>query len=252
MEARHPAGTLYLVPNVICGYDEPGGAPELQLPAVAISRIAGLRHFVVEAERQAWRLLAKLLPRPELAAVSMRVLNEHTAASELSPLLDPLCAGFDVGVIPEAGIPCVADPGAALVAMAHSRGIRIVPLTGPSSLVLALAASGLEGQRFSFLGYLPQESASRRRELAAIDRGIRADGSTRIFIETPYRNDRLLADCLAVLSPQTMLCVARSITSEDEWIRTDSVEGWRRNPAAPGKRPAVFLAGRSARLSSKQ
>jgi 16S rRNA (cytidine1402-2'-O)-methyltransferase len=147
-------------------------------------------------------------------------------------------------------MPCVADPGAALAALAHDRGFGVVPLVGPSSILLALAASGLDGQRFSFLGYLPQDQGGRRAALASIDRGLRADGSTRIFIETPYRNARLLEDCIAVLSPTTRLCVAASLTSLAERIRSAPVSAWRAEPWPLGKEPAIFLAGLTAAVGA--
>jgi 16S rRNA (cytidine1402-2'-O)-methyltransferase len=143
-------------------------------------------------------------------------------------------------------MPCVADPGAALVALAHDAGIAVRPLVGPSSILLGLSASGLDGQRFSFLGYLPQEPAERRSALAAIDRGVRQDGATRIFIETPYRNARLLAECLATLSPDTRLCVAASLSGSGERVRSESVSAWRAKPWPLGKEPAVFFVGRAA------
>ncbi len=242
-------GTLYLIPNILGEFGDTGAAPELQIPAVALTRIRELRHFVVESEKAAWRLLSRVSERDALSATSMQVLDEHSLASALPALLAPLEAGKDTGIISDAGIPCVADPGAALVALAHERGIRIVPLSGPSSIILALSASGLDGQRFSFLGYLPPETAARRQALLSLDRGIRADGATRIFIETPYRNEKLLDDCLGALSKDTMLCVARALTGPEESVRTDSVGGWRADRSSVGKFPAVFLAGRTACLS---
>jgi len=233
-------GTLYLVPNLL----DPGTPPEATLPAVALARVRELRRFVVEGEKAAWRLLSRVLDPEAAKAVSLERLDEHTPPEDLPRLLAPLEAGEDLGLISEAGLPCVADPGGALVALAHDRGARVVPLVGPSSIFLALAASGLDGQRFSFLGYLPQEQAGRRAALARIDREVRADGATRIFIETPYRNGRLLEDCLACLSPGTRLCVAASLSTDSEAIRSATVAQWRRSPWDPGKVPAIFLAGR--------
>lgn len=234
-------GTLYLVPNSL---DAEIGPVEAVIPAQALARMASLRHFVVEGDRAAWRLLSRVMDRESLAGVSLEKLDEHTLPEEVPRLLAPALAGEDLGLLSEAGLPCVADPGGALVAAAHAAGIRVVPLVGPSSLLLALSASGLDGQRFSFLGYLPQERAARRSALAAIERGVRADGGTRIFIETPYRNDKLLEDCLEVLSPETRLCVAAGLTTEGEQVRQASVASWRAAPQAIGKKPAVFLVGR--------
>lgn len=233
-------GTLYLVPNLL----DDRSPPEAALPASALARIRLLRHFVVEGEKAAWRLLSKVLDAEAARETSVERLDEHTPPDALPALLGPLEAGEDLGLLSEAGLPCIADPGSALVALAHERGARIAPLVGPSSILLALAASGLDGQRFSFLGYLPQEAAARRAALERIDRGIRSDGATRIFIETPYRNGRLLEDCLACLSPGTRLCVAASLTAPEETIRSAPVSEWRQRPWSPGKVPAVFLAGR--------
>jgi 16S rRNA (cytidine1402-2'-O)-methyltransferase len=233
-------GTLYLVPNLL----DTESPPEAVLPASALARIRQLTRFVVEGEKAAWRLLGKVLDAEAVRGATVERLDEHTPPEALPALLAPLESGVDLGLLSEAGLPCVADPGSALVALAHDRGARIVPLVGPSSIILALAASGLDGQRFSFLGYLPQESAARRAALARIDRGVRSDGATRIFIETPYRNGRLLEDCLSCLSPDTRLCVAASLTAPDETIRSAPVSEWRRSPWAPGKVPAVFLVGR--------
>ena len=232
-------GSLYLVPNLL----DPETLPEATLPATALERLRTLRRFVVEGEKAAWRLLSRVLDPEAARSVSVERLDEHTPPEALPSLLGPLEAGEDLGLISEAGLPCIADPGSALAALAHDRGFRVVPLVGPSSILLALAASGLDGQRFSFLGYLPQDRAERRAALARIDRGILADGATRIFIETPYRNDRLLEDCLACLSPATRLCVAASLTGPGEAVRSAPVAEWRARPWSPGKVPAVFLAG---------
>jgi 16S rRNA (cytidine1402-2'-O)-methyltransferase len=239
-------GTLYLVPNILI----PGASPESSLPAAALARVRLLRRYIVEGEKAAWSLLSRVLGPAEAAGVRMERLDEHTKEEELTALLAPLEEGEDIGLLSEAGMPCIADPGGALVALAQDRGIRVTPLIGPSSIVLALAASGLEAQRFDFLGYLPQEPAGRRAALASIDRGIKSDGATRIFIETPYRNARLLEDCLALLSAGTRFCVAASICSPTERIRCASVAIWRETAWPLGKEPAIFLAGRRAETGS--
>jgi 16S rRNA (cytidine1402-2'-O)-methyltransferase len=239
-------GRLYLVPNLL----DASSLPEATLPAAAIERVRSLRRFVVEGEKAAWRLLSRILDAEAASKVSMDRLDEHTPRGALPALLSPLEAGEDLGLISEAGMPCIADPGAALVALAHDRGIAVIPLVGPSSVILALAASGLDGQRFSFLGYLPQDPQGRRAALLAMDRGIRADGATRIFIETPYRNARLLADCLELLSPATRLCVAASLCSDSERIRSSPVSSWRASPWPLGKEAAIFLAGHAADTGS--
>jgi len=243
LKVSETKGRLYLIPNLLgeAGETPP---PELALPAIALAEIRRLRRFVVEGERAAFRLLTKVLDHDAIAGVSVERLDEHTPQEELPRLLSPLLAGEDLGIISEAGLPCVADPGSALVGLAHDKGIRVIPLTGPSSIILSLAASGLDGQRFSFLGYLPQDQGARKAALLEIERGVQSDGATRIFIETPYRNDRLLDDCLAVLSPETRLCVARGVTTAAEMIRSSPVSLWRSGREKIGKEPAVFLVGR--------
>jgi len=233
-------GRLWLLPNVLCAE----GQLEAVLPAAALARIKTLRRFVVEGDRAAWRLLARIMDRAELDAVTMERLDEHTRPQDVAALLSPALAGEDLGLLSEAGLPCIADPGGALVAAAHAACIEVKPIVGPSSLLLALSASGLDGQRFTFLGYLPQDRGQRRNALISIERGVKLDGGTRLFIETPYRNDRLLEDCLGVLSPDTRLCVAASLSSESEIVRSMTVAEWRARKPVIGKVPAVFLVGR--------
>jgi len=169
-------------------------------------------------------------------------LNEHTPPAAVPALLAPLLEGADVGLLSEAGLPAVADPGALLVAAAHARGIAVVPLVGPSSILLALMASGLEGQRFRFHGYLPAEAPARRARLPDLERESARARETQIFIETPYRNDALVADILAACRDETRLAVAADLTAPTEWIRMDRVKGWKASPSPPiGKRPAIFL-----------
>jgi 16S rRNA (cytidine1402-2'-O)-methyltransferase len=231
-------GRLYLVPAWL----SPGSEPEAVLPARALERIRALDAFVVEEAREARRFLAACRhPRP-MRELALSELNEHTDQASVPALLAPLLAGKDVGLLSEAGLPAVADPGALLVAAAHAQAIAVVPLSGPSSLMLALMASGLEGQRFRFHGYLPVESPARRERLAGIERGSARDDETQIFIETPYRNDALLADIVAACRGTTRLAVAADLTAPGEWIRMDRIEEWKARPSPPiGKRPAVFL-----------
>lgn len=237
---ENPKGRLWLIPNVI----SPAAPLEAAMPATALARIKLLRRFVVEGDRAAWRLLSRVMDKAELEAVTMEKLDEHTKPEDVPALLAPLLAGEDLGLLSEAGLPCIADPGGALVAAAHRAGIEVKPLVGPSSLLLALGASGLDGQRFTFLGYLPQDRGQRRNALVSIERGVKLDGGTRLFIETPYRNDRLLEDCLGVLSPETRLCVAADLSSDSERVLSMSVAEWRERKPVLGKVPAVFLVGR--------
>jgi len=214
---------------------------EAAIPAECLARIRSLRDFVVEDARSARRFLAACGHPGPMRAIRMAELNEHTPRAEVAALLAPLLEGHDLGVLSEAGVPAVADPGAPLVAEAHARGIRVVPLVGPSSVLLALMASGLEGQRFRFVGYLPAESGARRAALAELERQSARNGETQVFIETPYRGDALLADLLATCAPATRLAMAADLTGKGESIRMDRVEGWRKRHDPIGRRPAIFL-----------
>ncbi len=231
-------GRLYLLPAWLAE-DAP---PESVLPAPVLERLRTLDAFVVEDAKSARRFLAACRhPRP-LREIEMAELSEHTDRAAVPALLAPVLAGRDVGLLSEAGAPAVADPGALLVAAAHARGIRVVPLVGPSSILLALMASGLEGQRFRFLGYLPTEPAARRARVLEAERDSARARETQVFIETPYRNEALLADLLPVLRETTRLAVAADLTGPNEWIRSDAIENWKARPSPPiGKRPAIFL-----------
>jgi 16S rRNA (cytidine1402-2'-O)-methyltransferase len=231
------AGRLFLLPAWL-SEDTP---PEAVVPGPVLERMRALDSFIVENAKSARAYLAACgHPRP-MREIAMAELNEHTKPGAIAALLDGLLAGKDVGLLSEAGLPAIADPGAALVAAAHARGITVVPHVGPSSIALALMASGLDGQRFRFVGYLPAESAARRVKLAEIERHSASQAETQIFIETPYRNEALLADILHACRGATRLAVAAELTSSREWIRMDAVAAWRSKPAAIGKRPAIFL-----------
>jgi len=218
---------LYCIPTPL------GGAPREALPAPAITLIRSLGDFVVENAKSARAFLGALdMPVREL---SIKVIGE-----ERDPLA-PLRAKRSLGLLSEAGCPAIADPGAALVEQAHREGFRVVPLVGPSSIVLALMASGLEGQRFAFCGYLPREAIDRKKTIVELERRSRSEKETEIFIETPYRNDVLLAALLEACDPQTKLCVAADLTLPNESISTRTIAEWRRTKAAIGRRPAVVL-----------
>lgn len=229
-------GTLYLLPTGL------GDAPlEPVLPQGSREIAHRLNHFIAENPKSARAFLIQIdYPRP-LSTVSIAVLDKDTAATAIPALLAPLQQGLDIALVSEAGCPAVADPGALLVRAAHQAGIKVVPLVGPSAILLALMASGLNGQRFAFHGYLPIESAARARQLHELEQRSRRDDATQIFIETPYRNNAMLQALLAACSPQTLLCVAADITQPTEQIITRSIADWRRNTPALHKRPAVFL-----------
>ncbi|MBP5565965.1 MAG: SAM-dependent methyltransferase [Bacteroidales bacterium] len=228
-------GKLYLIPSPLGEYE-----PAEVIPEGTLSVLKGLQTFVVEETRTARRYLSAAGLKGHIAELEFHELNEHTAPAEVEALL-PLFEKGDVGLISEAGLPAVADPGAALVALCHRHGITVVPLVGPSSLMLALMASGLDGQSFAFRGYLPAKTDERRAAIRRCEKDSAGLRQSQIFIETPYRNDSLLGDLLEQLSPATKLCVAADITLPDAFIRTDSVAGWRKNKPVIGKRPCVFI-----------
>lgn len=230
-------GRLFLLPAWL----SEDTRPEDVVPAPVLERIRALDAFIVEDAKSARAWLAACGHPKPLREVKLRELNEHTLPADVPALLDDVVAGQDVGLISEAGLPAIADPGAMLVAQAHALGVTVVPQVGPSSILLALMASGLEGQRFHFHGYLPAESAARKSRLAQLERDSARHAETQVFIETPYRNDAMLADLLATCRAGTRLAVAAELTSPREWIRSDSVGAWRAKPAAIGKRPAIFL-----------
>jgi len=218
---------LYAIPTPL------GGEPQDALPAPALATIRGIKDFAVENAKSARAFLGALdMPVRELSIV---------AIDEKTDLLAPLRAGRPVGLLSEAGCPAIADPGAQLVEAAHREGFRVVPLVGPSSITLALMASGLEGQRFAFCGYLPREGAPRAKRIRELEARSRRERETEIFIETPYRNEALFSALLEVCAPATRICVAADLTLGTESVRTRTVAEWRRSKGAIGKRPAVFL-----------
>jgi 16S rRNA (cytidine1402-2'-O)-methyltransferase len=230
-------GTLYLIP---CTLGDT--APEQVLPQHVISVARKLSYFVVEQPKSARQFLSTLKPEQPIQSLHFASLNEHTTATDIAGLLAPLLAGHDVGVISEAGCPGVADPGADLVNLAHRNGIRVVPLVGPSSILLALMASGLNGQCFAFHGYLPIAEAERSKAIAKLEAESARLKQTQLFIETPYRNDRLFGALLGQCRPETLLCVATDITLPGEQILTRSIAQWKSLPALQlNKRPSLFL-----------
>ena len=233
-----PRGNLYLVP-VALGEHTPWAH---FLPAQAQAIAAGLRHFVVETARAARAHLKQLdYPHP-LRDTDIRELPAEAADAALDALLAPALAGTDLGLLLDAGCPAVADPGARLVARAHALGIRVVPLVGPSSILLGLMGSGLNGQSFAFHGYLPVAEGERDGALRTLEDESRKLGRTQIFIETPYRNERMLDALLRTLKPETRLCVACELNTADEFLLTRSVREWKKaaRPAL-ARRPALFL-----------
>lgn len=229
-------GTLYLLPTPLSD-GELGDV----LPAKELEVIASLDCFVVEELRTARRFLSAAGKRGQVESLKLHELNEHTSPEELSKLAAIFEGGRSVGLLSEAGLPAVADPGAGLVEICHQKGIRVVPLVGPSSLMMALMSSGLNGQSFAFRGYLPAKTPERRKALQDIEKLSARLHQSQIFIETPYRNDAMLADILECCNGNTRLCIAVNITAPDEMIRTRSVAQWKKDLPVIGKRPCVFI-----------
>jgi 16S rRNA (cytidine1402-2'-O)-methyltransferase len=211
------------------------------IPAEVLSVVKGLRHFIVEDTRTARRHLKKMVPEIVIDDLVFMELNEHSQKTGLETLLQPIFSGFDLGLLSDAGCPGVADPGTDLVKIAHEKGIRVVPFVGPSSILLSLMASGMNGQNFTFLGYLPVKPAERSNAIREIERNSAREKQTQIFIEAPYRNARLLEDLLAVCNPQTRLCVAVDLTMESEFVVTKTIAEWKKAVPDINKRPAIFL-----------
>lgn len=230
-------GTLYLIP-VPLGPT----APAESLPANVLATIKPLTHFVVEQAKTARAFLKAAGTDTPLQELTLVELNEHTKTNELDLLLAPLRAGHDVGLLSEAGCPAVADPGANLVGLAQKENIRVVPLIGPSSLLLALMASGLNGQRFAFQGYLPAKEADRSKALKELESESRKRQQTQIFIETPYRNRQMFDSILQACQPGTRLAVATDLTLPGESVLTRTIQQWKKQtPPEIERRPSVFL-----------
>lgn len=215
-------------------------APSDVLPQKNIELISAVKFFVVEELRTARRFLKACNKAIDIDSLSFSVLNEHTQPHEVAAMLQPALEGNDIGIISEAGCPAVADPGADLVAVAQRKGIEVVPLVGPSSILLSLMGSGFNGQSFAFLGYLPVDAAKRNAALRQMERDIRRN-QTQIFIETPYRNNRLVAELADSLPAEMMLCVAADITAPTQSIVTRSIKDWKKATYDYNKRPAIFL-----------
>lgn len=229
-------GKLYLFPSPL-GDNEPREV----IPGPVLDRMLEIRTFVVEEVRTARRFLSRAGLKGHIGELEFHELNEHTQPKEVEALAALFENGQDVGLITEAGLPAVADPGALLVALCHRRGIEVVPFTGPSSLMLALMASGLDGQSFAFCGYLPAKTDERRSAIRTIEKRSSQLHQTQLFIETPYRNDSLMADLLASCRDDTRLCIAADLTLPTATIRTRTVRDWKKAPIEIGKRPCVFL-----------
>ncbi len=229
-------GILYLIPAPL-GYGDISHVVPLGVKRI----VATLDTFIVENAKTARQYLAELGLSAPLRHIQLEVLNEHTRPDELKALLKPLLSGKNVGLMSEAGCPAVADPGADLIKLAHANRIRVVPLAGPSAILLALMASGLNGQRFAFHGYLPVTETERRKKIAELEKNSQALDQTQIFIEAPYRNRKLLQSLLETCQDTTLLCLATDITLAGESIATKRIKEWKSGLPDINKRPTVFL-----------
>ncbi len=228
--------TLFLIPNTL-------GECVLRnvLPDGNADVIRSLRHFIVEDVRTARRFLKLVDKGIDIDSLTFYELNQHTDAASVGSMLEPMASGNDMGVISEAGCPAVADPGADVVAIAQRRGYRVVPLVGPSSILLSVMASGFNGQRFAFLGYLPIDAAERQKAVKKMETRIYAESQTQIFIETPYRNSKLVEQLLTWCQPSTKLCIAYGITTPNENIRTRTIAEWKKQLPVLDKVPCIYL-----------
>ncbi|MBP3662515.1 MAG: SAM-dependent methyltransferase [Bacteroidales bacterium] len=229
-------GKLYLIPSPL-GENDPAEV----IPGPVLKSLEGFRTFVVEEVRTARRYLSKAGLRGKIGDLEFHELNEHTDEATIEGYIRLFDDENDVALISEAGLPAVADPGAQLVALAHRHGIEVVPCVGPSSLMMALMASGLNGQSFAFCGYIPAKTDERRNRLKTLEKVSAQLRQTQILIETPYRNDSLFTDILSVCGATTRVCVACNITMPDAYIKTMKVAQWKKEGLVIGKRPCVFL-----------
>jgi 16S rRNA (cytidine1402-2'-O)-methyltransferase len=234
-----PKGQLVLIPNSLGGPATCSFTPDLK------ARVLSINSFVVEEIRSARRWLKALEYPGDFSDVQFHLLNEHTKSHEVEALLLPLLQGHSMGLISEAGLPCIADPGAELVRAAHQFGIKVIPFVGASSIFLTLMASGLNGQQFSFNGYLPRDQQQRAQRIRQMEQLVRSQNQTQLFMDAPYRNDAVLETLLKVCHPDTLLCIAADVTCPSEIITTKSIAEWVHHPPTLGKRPVMFAIGRA-------
>ena len=229
-------GKLYLIPTRL------GDNPPLEVLPISIKKIIeNLDDYIVENEKTARRFIKRVSPSKSQPSLKIQVLNKYTTEAERNTFLDACHDGTSVGLVSEAGCPAIADPGADIVRLAHQMDIRVVPLVGPSSILLALMASGMNGQSFTFNGYLPIDKAERKSKLKTLERLSSENNQAQIFIETPYRNMKMLEDITTILHPNTRVCIACDLTLPSEFIKTKTSKEWKNNKEDLHKRPAIFI-----------
>ncbi|MBL7473693.1 SAM-dependent methyltransferase [Robertkochia sediminum] len=234
--ASQQKGKLYLIPSTLGDND-----PLEVLPVTVKAVIENTTYFIVENQKTARRFIKRIAPEKSQPSLQLFTLNKRTEASEYADFIAPCLKGHDVGILSEAGCPGIADPGADIVALAHRNAIEVLPLVGPSSILLAMMASGMNGQSFAFNGYLPIDKGERKQALKRYERISREQQQSQLFIETPYRNDKLLQDLIQQLHPETRLCVAADLTLPTAYIKTLPVIAWKKEHPDLHKRPAIFI-----------
>jgi len=229
-------GKLYLIPTTL------GDTEPLEVMPLSVKKVVEeIDSFVVENEKSARRFVKKIAPKKSQPDLKIMLLDKYADAIEVRHYLDDCEKGISVGMLSEAGVPAIADPGAELVKLAHQKGIQVVPLVGPSSILMAMMSSGMNGQNFAFNGYLPIDKSERKKAIKRLEKISKETNQSQIFIETPYRNDKMFADLKAYLSPKTRLCIAADITLSSEYIKTLFIEEWQRVGPNLHKRPAIFI-----------
>lgn len=235
-ESKPPLGKVYLIPSLM-GEIEP-----LEVLPLAVKKVIDMcDHFIVENEKSARAFIKRVLPSKAQADLVLYTTNKFSDPTEYPSYLEAARNGDHIGIISEAGAPGIADPGAEIITLAHQEGIRVVPLVGPSSIFMAMMASGLNGQNFAFNGYLPIDGPERKKQIKFLENLSRKTGQSQIFMETPYRNDKLMKELLQTCHPETKLCVAREVTTLEEYIRTQPIRWWKDNLPDLEKRPAIFI-----------
>jgi len=229
-------GKLYLIPTTL------GDTEPLEVMPLSVKKVVEqIDYYIVENEKSARRFIKKISPKKSQPSLQLMLLDKYTEEIETRKYLDVCKEGINVGLLSEAGVPAVADPGASIVKLAHENNIKVVPLVGPSSILMAMMSSGMNGQNFAFNGYLPIDKADRKRAIKELEKLSKEKDQSQIFIETPYRNEKMFADLKVTLTPNTNLCIAADITLPTEFIKTDSIQNWKKQTPDLHKKPAIFI-----------